>query len=161
MIRKEFTVKPADKTPVSKRKFSLEQIKSHCALPILKRCFRGQDFTASDLKDEVSAFADYKRSNSIGDALGHAHKNSLKLYCSADKTPRHFLACYENAALVFNAMLDSERELACEEFDLDEGGLFNKISLLPKVQDDSGDVSELHTDHLTRDVTRLAENPES
>lgn len=58
-LRKEFTVKPADKTPVSKRKFSLEQIKSHCALPILKRCFRGQDFTASDLKDEVSAFADY------------------------------------------------------------------------------------------------------
>ena len=64
--RKIFGIKKSTKPPASVTKFSLAEIKRLCSTPIMRRCLAGQDFTASDLKDEVMAFAVYRRSNAIG-----------------------------------------------------------------------------------------------
>ena len=131
-IKKPFGVKRSTKPPASATKFSLAEIINLCLIPILEHCFAGKDFTAANLKTVVRAFDVYQRSNAIGDALGHSHKGSMGLYCVPDKSPRLYEACYENAALVYDAMSDFDLEQVTETLGFDADELREKIGALPK-----------------------------
>ena len=153
-----FGVKPSAKPPQSAAIFPIAEIKKLCKPPILRFCLDGQDFTASQLKDKVRAFDVYERSNAIGDAIGHRHESSMRLYCVPGKSPRLYAACYQNAALVYDTLSEAELKQVIEELGLDAAKLREKISALPKALNVFvGDEAGTETGDLTGDTNDIVE----
>ena len=162
-IKKPFGVKRSAKPLATSRKFSVEQIRTLCKTPILKFCLAKKNFKASDLMAAVRAFDVYEKSNAIGDVIGHGYGDeSMGLFCVPGLSPRHYEACYENAALVYDSLSDSELEQVMTELDLVEDALREKIGALRKLpnnldHDESVETGDLMSD-LNDDLERFSKS---
>ena len=158
-IKKPFGVKRSAKPLATSRKFSVEQIRTLCKTPILKFCLAKKNFKASDLMAAVRAFDVYEKSNAIGDVIGHGYGDeSMGLFCVPGLSPRHYEACYENAALVYDTLSEVELKQVIEELGLDAAKLREKISALPKALNVFvGDEAGTETCDLTGDTNDIVE----
>jgi len=113
--------------------FTMPQI-IELALPFCIRKFLdGAPITARGLMEVVPEFGVYKKPNSIGDALGPNHNLGLGLYFHKTAKCREYTACFENAAICFDAMSQQNRNafaIECEQT-IDE--LIASIESLPKL----------------------------
>ena len=78
-------------------------------------------------------FAVYKNANAIGDVLGHAREESLKLHCEEKKSPRTYIPCYENAANAWDHAEDEQLQEIANSKDMTTSELKAAIESLPSI----------------------------